>query len=100
MGAFGCSRKIVRDEVKKKNGAAVALMENDEDEKLFQDLRALRLSLAKAKNVPPYVIFHDSTLAALVKLRPRTLGDMGRVPGVGNDKLERYGDAFVRALAG
>jgi len=57
------------------------------------------LEMAKAQNVPPYVIFHDTTLVAMAKQRPRTLEEMGHLPGVGEAKLERYGDAFLKALA-
>ena len=73
-------------------------LDNEEDEQLFQQLRALRLQLAKAQNVPPYVIFHDTTLLALAKHRPTTLQDMGRIPGIGAAKLERYGDVFLKAV--
>ena len=89
----------LRDEVKKKRAVSMAL-EGDEDDRLFQTLRALRLTLAKAQNVPPYVIFHDTTLVALVKTRPQNLQDMSRIPGIGAAKLERYGAAFVRVLTG
>ncbi|MER2519814.1 MAG: DNA helicase RecQ [Bdellovibrionales bacterium] len=73
-------------------------LDNADDEKLFQSLRALRLELAKAQNVPPYVIFHDTTLIALAKARPRTLQAMSRIPGIGAAKLERYGEAFLKAV--
>ena len=89
----------LRDEVRKKRPASAAL-EGDEDEQLFKVLRELRLSLAKAQNVPPYVIFHDTTLVALIKLRPKNMQDLSRVPGVGAAKLERYGEAFMKAIAG
>ena len=89
----------LRDEVKKKRAVSMAL-EGDEDDRLFQTLRALRLTLAKAQIVPPYVIFHDTTLVALVKTRPQNLQDMSRIPGIGAAKLERYGAAFVRVLTG
>ncbi|MGB9152754.1 MAG: DNA helicase RecQ [Alphaproteobacteria bacterium] len=96
--------RALKDEVRKKRqgsaSAAKAVLEGDEDEQLFQSLRTLRLSLAKAQNVPPYVIFHDTTLVALVKLRPQNLEDLSRVPGVGAAKLERYGEVFIKALAG
>jgi ATP-dependent DNA helicase RecQ len=72
---------------------------NTDDEQLFQTLRALRLELAKAQNVPPYVIFHDTTLIALAKARPKTLQAMGSIPGVGTAKLERYGEIFLKAIS-
>jgi ATP-dependent DNA helicase RecQ len=94
------TKSALRDEVRKKRGAIKPVLDSDEDENLFQNLRALRLALAKEQNVPPYVIFHDTTLVALAKLRPKSLQDMSRIPGVGTAKLERYGDAFIKALAG
>ena len=89
----------LRDEVRKKRPASAEL-DGDEDEQLFKTLRELRLTLAKAQNVPPYVIFHDTTLVALIKLRPKNMQELSRVPGVGAAKLERYGDAFMKAIAG
>ena len=70
------------------------------DESLFEQLRHLRLSLAKAQNVPPYVIFHDSTLKAMATIKPRSLDEMALLPGIGAAKLERYGEAFLSVLAG
>ena len=48
--------------------------------------------------MPPYVIFHDSTLAAMCRERPRELGQMALLPGVGERKLARYGEVFLAAL--
>ena len=97
--AKGKTENSLRDEVRSKKRPASAALEGDEDEQLFKALRDLRLSLAKAQNVPPYVIFHDTTLVALVKLRPQSLHDFGRVPGVGAAKLERYGEVFMKVIA-
>jgi len=80
------------------NKRTTTVLDNEEDEQLFQTLRALRLQLAKEQNVPPYVIFHDTTLLALAKARPRTLDKMSSIPGIGAAKLERYGEAFLEAL--
>ncbi len=65
---------------------------------LFQKLRELRLSLAKEQNVPPYVIFHDSTLIDMITAMPRNLPEMGQISGVGKSKLERYGKAFLEVI--
>ncbi len=70
------------------------------DEELFQRLRVLRKSLADAANVPPYVVFSDRTLRAMVRRRPRDEGELLEVPGVGQVKLERYGSAFLEELNG
>ena len=69
------------------------------DDALFERLRALRKRLADEQGVPAYVVFADATLAAMAALRPRTADEMLRVSGVGQVKLERYGAAFLSALA-
>ncbi len=61
------------------------------EEALFQKLKALRLDLARAQSVPPYVIFHDATLMEIARVKPRSLAALGDVSGVGEAKLERYG---------
>ena len=69
------------------------------DEALWDALRARRTELAKAQSVPPYVIFHDATLRAMVHRRPRTLEEFGRLSGVGEAKLARYGEGFLAVIA-
>lgn len=64
----------------------------------FQRLRALRKRLADRHDVPAYVIFSDRTLWDMIDRRPRSLGEMLDVHGVGSTKLERYGDEFLAAL--
>ena len=66
---------------------------------LFEALRACRRDLAKESGVPPYVIFHDSTLREMAELKPTTLHALSRVSGVGEAKLEKYGSAFVEVIA-
>jgi ATP-dependent DNA helicase RecQ len=66
---------------------------------LFEALRECRRDLAKAAGVPPYVIFHDSTLREMAELKPTSLGALSRIGGVGEAKLQRYGAAFVEAIA-
>ncbi|MEZ0246788.1 MAG: DNA helicase RecQ [Methylophilaceae bacterium] len=68
------------------------------DDPLWQVLKAKRLELAREQGVPPYVIFHDSTLLEIMNQRPQTLDEMGRISGVGQAKLAKYGDAFLQAL--
>jgi ATP-dependent DNA helicase RecQ len=65
---------------------------------LWDALRGLRARLAKEQGVPAYVIFHDATLLAMLRERPQTLGALGAISGVGERKLERYGEAFLDAL--
>ena len=65
---------------------------------MWDALRGLRARLAKEQGVPAYVIFHDATLLAMLRERPQTLGALGAISGVGERKLERYGEAFLDAL--
>ena len=65
---------------------------------LWERLRALRLELARAQGVPPYVIFHDATLRAMAARRPATLEELATIPGVGERKLSHYGATFLEAL--
>jgi ATP-dependent DNA helicase RecQ len=67
---------------------------------LFETLRARRRELAAESGVPPYVIFHDSTLREIAEKRPASLAELARVQGVGEAKLKRYGEAMLAALAG
>ena len=66
---------------------------------LVEELRKWRLSTARAANVPAYVVFHDATLAAIAEARPRTLGDLRAVPGLGPVKATRFGDAVLELVA-
>lgn len=68
------------------------------DTVLWEALRARRLELAKAQGVPPYVVFHDATLAALIERRPQTLQEFSRISGVGERKLAAYGDDFLEVI--
>jgi ATP-dependent DNA helicase RecQ len=71
---------------------------NPDGDPLFDALRACRRDLAKQAGVPPYVIFHDSTLREVAELRPESLSALGRISGVGAAKLDRYGAAFVEVV--
>lgn len=67
-------------------------------EGLFEELRALRRSIAAENGVPPYVVFSDKTLAAICEAMPEDEEDFLEIPGVGAAKLERYGEAFLAAV--
>ena len=68
------------------------------DRELFDVLRALRLKLARAQNVPPYIIFHDRTLLEMASLRPTSREAMAEISGVGEAKLSRYSEAFLEVI--
>ncbi len=65
---------------------------------LWDALRARRSELAKAQGVPPYVIFHDTTLMAMLQARPQNLSALAGLPGMGQRKLEAYGEDFLAIL--
>jgi ATP-dependent DNA helicase RecQ len=68
------------------------------DQELFEALRAKRMELAREQSVPPYVIFPDTTLIALATERPMDEDEMLGISGIGQSKLERYGDAFLEVI--
>ncbi|GAB5605477.1 DNA helicase RecQ [Sideroxyarcus sp. TK5] len=68
------------------------------DDPLWQALKAKRMELARGQGVPPYVIFHDSTLLEILNQRPQTLDQMGHISGIGQAKLAKYGDAFLQVV--
>ena len=65
---------------------------------MFERLKELRLRLAREQGFPPYVVFNDRTLHAMATLRPHTLDDFDRVPGVGDFKKAKYGEAFLEEI--
>jgi ATP-dependent DNA helicase RecQ len=68
------------------------------DDSLFERLRALRKRLADENGLPPYVIFHDSTLREMAKHMPLDLDQFAALPGVGQAKLARYAEQFIAAV--
>ena len=70
----------------------------DIDVALWEALRTHRRDLAEEQGVPPYVIFHDSTLQAMAELMPSTLEAFGDLPGVGTRKLDKYGQGFINVI--
>lgn len=86
--------KTTAASVARKKGVLVA----EEDQRLWHALRACRKRLAEEHNVPPYVIFHDATLKGMLDKRPNSLEKMRTINGVGDSKLERFGDDFLAVL--
>ncbi|MEH2108449.1 DNA helicase RecQ [Nostoc sp.] len=70
----------------------------EEAEVLLQKLRSLRKQLADEQSVPPYVIFHDSTLKVMVQVQPQNLAEFAKLSGVGSHKLAQYGEKFITEI--
>ena len=82
----------------RKKDSAPTTWNDESSSDLWEQLRDLRLELARKQEIPPYMIFHDSTLREMVEVRPTSLSEFGHLNGVGKTKLERYGDAFLEAI--
>ena len=70
----------------------------DVDRGLFEQLRDVRLQVARARGVPPYVVFHDATLREMARLKPVSAGELLSVKGVGARKAEDLGEVFLEAI--
>ncbi|MBR9921334.1 MAG: DNA helicase RecQ [Bacteroidetes bacterium] len=84
-----------KDGPKKQEKEAVSQTQSDE---LFERLRKLRLQLARQRGIPPYRVFSDATLRDMVEKRPVTDSEMQEVSGVGDRKLQLYGDVFQEEI--
>ena len=71
---------------------------SEQDQSLFERLRGWRLETAKDRGVPPYVVFHDKTLAAIAAERPVSLEALRAISGIGEKKVERFGDAVLGVI--
>ncbi|MCU7941826.1 MAG: DNA helicase RecQ [Candidatus Thiodiazotropha sp. (ex Cardiolucina cf. quadrata)] len=91
------ARKMVAKQQRKQPRIAEI---SDGNQAIWQALRNLRLELAQTQGVPAYVIFHDATLIEMAEKRPRDKQQLALISGVGDHKLERYGDAFLSLLKG
>jgi len=74
--------------------------DRDYDRTLFELLRTLRKTLADNEQMPPYVIFHDTTLKEMSIYYPTSLEDFRKIKGVGEQKLQKYGEIFIKEITG
>jgi ATP-dependent DNA helicase RecQ len=93
-------RRTVARKGKPSRSRAGAAIPANVDAALLDRLKAWRSDQAKEQAVPPYVVFHDSTLAAIAAAQPRSLDALSGISGVGAKKLERYGPALLELLRG
>jgi ATP-dependent DNA helicase RecQ len=95
---------LVKPATRRKKRVAAALLVDPDVEvdaataALFDRLRVLRKELATEQGVPPYVIFHDRTLAAMAQFRPGSSEEFLQLSGVGESKLAKYGEAFLAVI--
>lgn len=86
----------VKTKKRKKAGAVAALAESDTD--LFEALRVLRRTIASEQKIPPYMVFSDKTLVHMSTMRPSNEEEMLEVNGVGEHKLQKYGERFLSEI--
>ncbi len=97
---FSMREEVKRERTKSKTVKRSLVKLSKENQPLFEELKALRLSLAKKQNKPPYVICHDKTLIELVEKRPSEIWQLQDISGFGEAKIERYGKQFLEAISG
>ena len=69
-----------------------------EDKKLFEYLRKIRKNLADEQGYPPYIVLSDKSLHELTRMKPTTLQAFGLISGIGEFKIKKYGDTFIKAI--
>lgn len=92
------SKPITESEKKTKKAKSKKDPKQKVNKALFEELRTLRSQLAKAENVPPYIIFSDKSLEDMITLRPQTEMKFLEVSGVGQSKLLKYGETFMSLI--
>jgi ATP-dependent DNA helicase RecQ len=97
--ALSRQRRPVRDREQKRSRVEAEAWEGV-DRELFEELRGVRLQVARARGVPPYVIFHDTTLRELARVKPQTMAELRTIYGVGARKAEDLGEHFLAVLKG
>src|SRR5574337_815943 len=102
-GEVGLRLRVAADAPRKARtprAAALPLPLDDAAQQRFAALKGWRAEVARAHNLPAYVVFHDATLAAMARERPQSLAELAAISGVGATKLERYGAGILRLLQG
>ena len=82
----------------KSRGGRRTLHVEIEDEPLLEALKSLRKKISDEENIPPYVVFHDATLGELIEQRPSSLGELLDITGIGQAKLQKYGQKILDVL--
>ncbi|MDK4440340.1 DNA helicase RecQ [Enterococcus faecium] len=87
-----------QESVYRKEPKKVQQLSDEETDTLFEVLRELRTDLASEAGIPPYVVFSDSTLKEMSRIRPSSRLEMLQIKGVGQSKLDKYGEAFLSRI--
>ena len=90
--------KLVKVAVTVDDTEADAAIPTDYDRELFDILRKERLEIAREEQVPPYIVFSDVTLVEMASYYPQSREDMIRISGIGDTKMERYGERFIALI--
>ncbi|MGD1914775.1 MAG: RecQ family ATP-dependent DNA helicase [Phycisphaerales bacterium] len=92
------SGAVGRERSRRSNRSPEVVVLAADEVALFERLRAVRLQIAREESIPPYIVFNDATLREMAKLRPSSRREMLSIKGVGEAKLDAFGDAFLEEL--
>ena len=92
------SKEVLKGNQKVLRKGAIVTQQVSDNDPLFEELRVLRKRLAYESNVPPFVVFSDKTLKDMCAKRPKTDNEFLEVSGVGANKLDKYGEAFLEVI--
>ncbi len=95
---FFARKYVAPQKVSKKGNAKISKKIRPSDEPLYEALKSLRKQLAEVQELPPYMIFHDSTLEQMIADRPSSPTELQYINGVGESKLARYGKEFLTVI--
>ncbi|MGM0600663.1 MAG: HRDC domain-containing protein, partial [Candidatus Rifleibacteriota bacterium] len=91
---------IIKKVSRKKRRSTSSEALSDTDAQIFEQLRKLRLLIARKLSLPPYMVFADSTLISMAALKPEDIHSLRQIKGVGDQKRDRYGKQFLEVLKG
>ncbi|NCB38705.1 MAG: ATP-dependent DNA helicase RecQ, partial [Erysipelotrichia bacterium] len=80
--------------------ASATQLPDGPESSLFENLRRLRLLLARKLGIPPYMVFADSVLTSMAVLKPSKIDALREIKGIGDHKRDRYGKVFLAIIAG
>ena len=95
--ALSRQRRVVRERDQRRSRVVAEAWEGV-DRDLFEKLRGVRMQIARSRGVPPYVVFHDTTLREMARVKPQTMDALRTIYGVGARKAEDLGEEFLSAL--